>query len=233
MSTAAPHPDYPAARMGELLLAGGFVRKRELDNALKLSKRLNQPICQILQGQQRISTCEKRSLLSLQEKLRQAVAGARAPQLGDLGCRLGELLLACGKVTSTQLNKALAEQSQQKQPLGSILLRSGVISLQKLTECLQLQQKLMSAAAAVLLALSGSQTFADGNRGTAPAWGSLQANNFTTQASHSLREGWRKPGFTRTLLRTPYSQSDEILRSKNGKMVLRLTDTGVEFRTFF
>ena len=232
MPNAASHPDYAFTRMGELLLAGGFVRKRELQDALKISRRVNQPLCQVLQSQQRLSACEKNSLLSLQKKLRRAVAKAETPTLGELGCRVGELLLACGKITNAQLDKALAEQSTQSRPLGSILLRSGAISLKKLTECLQLQQKLMTAAAAALLALSGPDAIAGDSHHSDPAWGSLQAN-FSTQAPHSLREGWRKPGFTRTLMKAPYSESDEILRSKNGKMVLRLTDTGLEFRTFF
>lgn len=227
MSTAASHPDTSSTRMGELLLAGGFVRKSEVENALKLSKRLNQPLCQILQRQQRLSLCEKRSLLSLQKNLRQAQKRSSSPQSTELGCRLGELLLNCGMITSGQLECALEEQSQQALPLGSILLRSCAIKLQKLAQCLQLQQKLMFAAAASLLTLTSSYAVAN-----EPAWGSLQPN-FNTQAPHSLRDTWRKPGFTRATIRNPYARSDEIMRSKTGKMSLRLTNTGLEFRSFF
>ncbi len=232
MNAAESHPDQ-TAQMGDLLLAGGFVRKRELDEALNVSKRIHKPLCQVLQGQQKISSCEKRSLLSLQNNLRRAFKKDKLPMVSELGCRMGDLLITCGDITHDQLASALTEQSKKRSPLGSILLKNGFVGLKPLAYCLQLQQKLMSAAAAAILAVAGtSASYADDPVVNDPSWGQLQPN-FTTQAPHALRDSWRKPGYTRARLSSGYGSSDEIMRSKSGKMVLRLTDTGMEFRAFF
>jgi hypothetical protein len=228
MPTTASLPDKTPTRIGELLLAADFVLNHELEGALKLSKQLNQPVCQVLQSQQRLSSCEKRSLLSLQKKLRSTVQQAKLPQLSELGCRLGDLLVACGEITEAQLERALLEQAEHSRPLGSILLKKGLISLPQLKDCLQLQQKLMSAAAAALLTLA---SYADDPVvNDPPGEGCSLISRRKRLTRFEILSGSRvSPEITLA----PYSAADEIMRSKNGKMVLRLTNVGIKFRTFF
>lgn len=218
------------SRVGELLLQGGFISRRELHQALLQAERQGLPLCQILMRQRRINRLEKTALLSLQQRLRDA---SGETSTSALHCRLGDLMLADGHLTREELDRALEQQQKTKMPLGTILLKAGQTSVEKLTGYLRLQQKLLSAATAVLLACAAATPcHASDKFSKTAAWGSIDAEK-THTSPHSLSANWRRPGLLESASPLRYSKDDEILRSRNGKMVLRLTETGVEFRKFF
>ncbi len=218
------------SRIGDLLVSGGFVSRRELEVALELSERLHLPLCQILQRQQRLDRLEKNAILKLQADVRRAAKQA-SPRAADLQCRLGDLLLSEGQIDPEELNTALKQQKTTKTPLGMVLLKRGTISLDRLTRFLRLQQKLIAAGSAALL-MMGSPCFAGAPGEGSLAWGSAQAT-VKKASPHSLSSNWRRPGFNETMTPVRYAREDTLFRSKNGKMLLRLTETGVEFRKFF
>lgn len=218
------------SRIGNLLVAGGFVSRRELEAAVALAERQHVPLCQILQRQQRLDRLEKNALLKLQANVRQAAKQA-SPRAADLHCRLGELLLSEGQIDSEELNAALTLQKTLKTPLGMVLLKRGTICLNRLTRFLRLQQKLIAAGSAALL-MMGSPCFADAPGEGSLAWGSAQVA-IKKASPHSLSSNWRRPGLMETMTPVRYAPEDTVFRSKNGKMVLRLTETGMEFRKFF
>lgn len=218
------------SRVGELLVQGGFINRRELNHALLQAERQGSPLCQILMRQRRIDRLEKSALLNLQQRLRNKSGDTST---SALHCRLGDLMLADGHLSREALDEALARQKATRMPLGTILLKAGQISVEKLTGYLRLQQKLVNAATAVLLACAAtSPCHASDNNSRAPAWGSMDAEKAHT-SPHSLSANWRRPGLLETVSPRHFSREDEIVRSRNGKMVLRLTETGVEFRKFF
>ena len=218
------------SRIGDLLVAGGFVSRRELEAAVVLAERQHLPLCQILQRQQRLDRLEKNALLKLQSNVRQA-AQKGTPRAADLHCRLGELLLSDGQIDPAELHAALEQQKSAKTPLGMVLLKRGSISLKRLTRFLRLQQKLIAAGSAALL-MMGAPCFADAPGEGSLAWGSAQAA-VKKVSPHSLSSNWRRPGLMETMTPVRYAPEDTVFRSKNGKMVLRLTETGMEFRKFF
>lgn len=218
------------SRVGELLVQGGFVNRRELNHALLQAERQGSPVCQILMRQRRIDRLEKTALLHLQKQLRR-VSGDMSTSA--LHCRLGDLMLTDGHLSQEELDDALAQQRATQMPLGAILLKAGKTSVDKLTGYLRLQQKLLHAATAVLLACTvATPCHATDNKSRTPAWGSIEAEK-THSSPHSLSANWRRPGLLESVSPRQFSKEDELLRSRNGKMVLRLTETGVEFRKFF
>ncbi len=218
------------SRVGELLVQGGFVSRRELHQALQQAEKQGLPLCQLLMRQRRIGRLEKKALLSLQQRLRET---SGETSTSALHCRLGDLMLADGHLTREALDHALDQQQQTKMPLGTILLKAGQTSVEKLTSYLRLQQKLLSAATAVLLACAAATPcHATDKQARSAAWGSIDAEK-AHASPHSLSANWRRPGLLESVSPLRYSKDDEILRSRNGKMVLRLTETGVEFRKFF
>lgn len=218
------------SRVGELLVQGGFISRRELNQGLLQAERQGLPLCQILMRQRRIGRLEKTALLGLQQRLRDASVETST---AALHCRLGDLMLADGHLTQEALDKALEQQRASRMPLGTILLKAGQISVAKLTGYLRLQQKLLSAATAVLLACAAATPcHATDKFPKTAAWGSIDAEKAHV-SPHSLSANWRRPGLLESVSPLRFSKDDEIMRSRNGKMVLRLTETGVEFRKFF
>lgn len=215
------------SRIGDLLVAGGFISRRELQSALSLASKHHMPLCQVLQRQQRLGRAEKNALLKLQHQL-------RAPghhTVEQLHCRLGDLLVAEGQIAPEELQAALEQQKASRTPLGMVLLKRGSIGIKGLTRFLRLQQKLISAACAALLAM-GNPCFADSSKEGELAWGTAHAA-VKKASPHSLNANWLRPGFNDSMAMVRYAPEDTLFRSKSGKMELRLTDTGVEFRKFF
>ncbi len=218
---------HDPSRIGELLVRGEFISRRQLRKALSIAELQKQPLCSVLMRQRRIGRLEKDALLNLQHKLRQPGDTATTT---ELGCRLGDLIMADGRISRQELEEALAEQRKSKRPLGSILLQAHNVSVARLTTYLRLQQKLLTAAAMALAAMSPS--YAAEPRAQEAAWGSLGAEK-PHASPHSLSANWRRPSLADSLSPRRFAKEDEIFRSRGGKMVLRLTETGVEFRKFF
>ncbi len=229
-NSIAPDP----SRIGDLLITGGFIKRTELSRALNISHNQGLPLCQVLLRQRRIDRLEKNALLNLQQNLRHGATKerqAREISTKDLGCRLGDLIVADGKLSRAQLDSALEEQKRCRLPLGSILLKTQQITVGRLTSYLRLQQKLLAAAAAAFFAYS-APCHATDPQGSSTAWGSFDVEK-PHVSPHSLSANWRRPGLLESVSPRQYAVEDEIFRSKSGKMVLRLTETGVEFRKFF
>ncbi|MBB3047803.1 hypothetical protein FHR99_002069 [Litorivivens lipolytica] len=215
------------SRIGDLLVAGGFISRRELQSALSIASRHHVPLCQVLQRQRRLDRLEKNALLKLQDHLR----SPEQHNVEQLHCRLGDLLLAEGQIKPEELQAALEQHKASRVPLGMVLLKRGSITLKALTRFLRLQQKLIAAACAALLAM-GNPCFADTGKESEPAWGTVHAA-VKKASPHSLNANWLRPGFNDSMAMVRYAPEDTLFRSKSGKMELRLTDTGVEFRKFF
>lgn len=216
------------SRMGMLLVAGGFIHRHELPEALQLATNQGVPLCQLLQRRQRLGRLEKNTLLDLQARLRKHMLDPAQP---SAKFKLGYLALLDGKINQGELDKALVQHTKTRVPLGSILLKKGIISVAQLTRYLRLQERLLAAATAALLGFSSMSHAGGSSAGAEPAWGSISAK--ADSSPHSLSANWRRPGLVESLTPVRYSHRDEILRSKGGKVVLRLTETGVEFRKFF
>ena len=72
--------------------------------------------------------------------------------------RLGNVMLATGRVTPSQLAEALVQQSHYKEGtrLGDTLVGAGLVSRRQVKEALQLQRKLVAAVMIYALALTAS-----------------------------------------------------------------------------
>ena len=112
---AAPTAESTSARrFGELLVEEGVISAAQLDAALRLQSvsRSYVPIGQVLLANKFITRRKLHALLHRH--------GKRS--------RLGEVLIKAGRVTSAQLDAALARQRKTPMPIGQALIQLGVLT---------------------------------------------------------------------------------------------------------
>lgn len=151
-----------ASKLGEILVRGGFVRDYDVDNALRHQPRLAKPLGDILRRRGLLNREEQRLTLTLQARLRELQQTAReffrmvapAPLLRRrCGLQLGQLLIATGQISPSQLQQALTAQKRSKRHLGEELVEQGLISQHALNDKLRMQKRLWAAAMGTALAM--------------------------------------------------------------------------------
>ena len=156
--------------LGDLLVDGGFLSRSQVYSALTEQVRSGGRIGDILVARGLLDGPTLKALLRLQRLLDgasdpnsafhtflncpQAFAAAVRRQGG---IRLGELLLAEGEITETQLERAIARQRHSEKPLGELLIEAGWLDTRRLGHFLRLQKGLSMALAASAL-LMGQQS---------------------------------------------------------------------------
>ena len=109
-------------RLGDLLVQEKLVTQAQLDEALRVQSTLTTyiPLGQILMMRGWLTRTQLTTVLRRHRK--------RA--------RLGEMLVRAKKITEAQLEKALAEQKQVRQPLGRVLMSLGLLTEETMREAL-------------------------------------------------------------------------------------------------
>lgn len=141
--------------IGQLLVDGGFINQRQLDEALEARSHSGKRIGEILEEKRAISDVDTRAILQLQKRLDKAGVelGADGSLPAQLQLSLGQLLVGNGEISEAQLDKALASHQRHRARLGEILVAQKSISAERLQFWLGMQRKLVAAATtAVLLA---------------------------------------------------------------------------------
>jgi chitinase len=124
--------------IGQILIDGGFLPRQNIEAALEEQKKTNELLGQVLVRMNILDPADIKVALSVQEYLDcveevvKLAAGIR--QL------LGELLVQAGRVTSEQIEHAIAEQKRSGEKLGEILVRQGLLTEQELNGVLEFQR---------------------------------------------------------------------------------------------
>lgn len=116
---------YFGTRIGELLVAGGFLSNEELIRFLKEQEKKNKKIGELIVEEGLLDPFELEIALEIQEKLRNPKEAFKL--CAGLRKRLGEILLKANKINSYQLEEALKIQEKTNEKLGEILIRLGYI----------------------------------------------------------------------------------------------------------
>ncbi len=150
--------------IGELLFTAGVLRREDLSRALQISSEHGLPIGRVLIILQYLSEEELKAALQAQSLINDGIlAVAMGVKAIDLvkcnkvkldqalehlgwvrsevleGNKLGELLLGSGMLTAEQLSEALAMSAETRLPIGRILLLTGVLPDELLTSVLNAQ----------------------------------------------------------------------------------------------
>lgn len=123
--------------MGQLLVAGGFVSQQDVEKVLQKQRDTNKKIGELLVEEGLLDPLELSVALEIQDKLSNPIEGLRLAS--GIRKKLGEILLYGKKITSEQLEKALAIQKETGEKLGEILVRLGYITPSDLNIALHFQ----------------------------------------------------------------------------------------------
>jgi hypothetical protein len=124
--------------LGELLLAGSFVKKEEIERAIEKQKRNNRLIGELLVELGALSNEELNLVLKFQEDLSNPHRALRFAT--GLRKRLGELLIEAGRLTEKDLQEALELQRRTNRRLGEILTEKGFLNEKELKALLLFQK---------------------------------------------------------------------------------------------
>ncbi|MDD2735607.1 MAG: Ig-like domain-containing protein, partial [Desulfuromonadaceae bacterium] len=123
--------------IGRILLDGKFVSSRDLDQAVEEQKYTRELLGQVLVRMGVLKEQDIHAPLLVQEHLSsiddavKIAAGRR--QL------LGSLLVRSGRITSRQLDRAIAEQKRTREKLGEVFIRLGMLTERQLAALLDFQ----------------------------------------------------------------------------------------------
>jgi hypothetical protein len=134
-------------RLGELLCEVRHITPKQLDRALAEQRRTGHKLGAILIRMALLTRPELDASLAFQAQ-RDDPASPHHP-------KLGEILVASGLITSGQLDVALKQQAVSGRRVGEELVAAGCLKPQDLARSLRLQQKLLAALFASVLAIAG------------------------------------------------------------------------------
>jgi hypothetical protein len=215
--------------LGQLLVAGGFITPGTLQHALKAQRWSRRRLGEILVQRHELSDIERRTILKLQEKLTKHTLALKSDGSMNpvLQLRLGQLLLASGEISSAQLDSALAEHSRQHRRLGEVLIDQQVITPIRLAHWLQLQKKLIKAAAIAIcmMAASGNAAADDSKQSL---WKKFISAKFTQEKPSESERVWGQQGSNNLInLNIQNRGLNELKRSRDGTLTLKFDQQGL------
>jgi hypothetical protein len=215
--------------LGQLLVAGGFITPGTLQHALKAQRWSRRRLGEILVQRHELSDIERRTILKLQEKLTKHTLALKSDGSMNpvLQLRLGQLLLASGEISSAQLDSALAEHSRQHRRLGEVLIEQQVITPIRLAHWLQLQKKLIKAAAIAIcmMAASGNAAADDSKQSL---WKKFISAKFTQEKTSESERVWGQQGSNNLInLNIQNRGLNELKRSRDGTLTLKFDQQGL------
>jgi hypothetical protein len=216
--------------MGQLLLSGGFIQVGVLKQALCTQKWSRRRLGDVLEQHHALSNIEKQTVLSLQKTLaKQSHALNPDGSLPEsLQLTLGQLLLDNGEITREQLDNALAEHKLNNRRLGEVLVEQKILSSDRLSCWLQLQKKLISAAAmAAFMSAASGAVAADETQQS--GWQKFISAKILQAVSAPSQLAWGQQQSSNKLARLSVKTRDlsELSRSRDGTLTLSFGQKGL------
>ncbi|WP_136526864.1 Ig-like domain-containing protein [Geomonas ferrireducens] len=130
--------------LGQILLDGKFVSKRDLDRALREQKTTHELLGGVLVRMGVLRPEDVAAPLSIQQHLNQ-IEDAVKLAAGDRQL-LGALLVKSGRITEQQLDEAISEQKRSGERLGEVFMRLGMLTELQLKGLLDWQKNQQAPA---------------------------------------------------------------------------------------
>ncbi|MGH8726734.1 MAG: hypothetical protein ACREV9_00935 [Burkholderiales bacterium] len=138
----------PRQNLGELLIQAKCITREQLDLALLKQTMTKGKLGSILIDWNLLTEKRLDAALAFQER-------QESPKHGFLLLKLGNLLVAQGSITETQLHDAISESGREK--IGETLIRKGLVTQEDVDAALALQRKLLNAALLASMSLADPQ----------------------------------------------------------------------------
>ncbi len=227
--------------MGQLLLAGGFLKPEQLREALEVNacSKKRKRLGELLEEQHLLEHTETVALLHLQEHLKEhlaelAIDGGRGERLPDeLHISLGQLLLDNGQITPEQLDQALEEHKRTHKRLGETLVEQQMLTEQALDGWLNLQKKLMAAATAALFLVGFASPATADLQYERPFAAEVAAIASQFDSDADFGDGWGDKRVLEKDIVAKHIPLGEVHLDDDGDSRLKLTKEGVEFSRKF
>lgn len=144
--TSAPSSARAPLALGDLLVSAGLVQDAQLRAALAQQQSSGEKLGVALTHMAAVDGSDTAAALMVQRRLREQLAyqGKSVNQELPICLRVGELLVAHGDISRTELDLAL-QQLPSGKPLGALLVQMGALSNAALERVLKLQKRLCSA----------------------------------------------------------------------------------------
>lgn len=136
-------------RLGELLVLGKKVTPADLEACLAEQSRTGRRLGEILVDRGVLTPRERDLLLACQG------TGLPAGEASH-SLRLGQLLVAMGRISRSELEAALERQRATGKKLGEVLVETGAVQPHNVEHALGLQKKLLQAAMAAIFSLAAA-----------------------------------------------------------------------------
>jgi hypothetical protein len=134
-------------KLGSLLCTAKRISPPQLEHALEEQQKSGEKLGDVLVRRGWLTPQERDAALAFQDH-----QSGRQPGTGRL--RLGEILIATGQISRSQLDAALERQRRSGRQLGEELLTAGDVNARQLAAGLRVQHRLVSAALAAALSLA-------------------------------------------------------------------------------
>ncbi|WP_269619849.1 hypothetical protein [Zhongshania sp. BJYM1] len=230
-SATQPNP----IQLGQLLLAGGFITPAILQHALSKQQWSKCKLGDVLVQRHELNSIDKQAILRLQEKLAKHTPALKpdGSMTQALQLSLGQLLLESGEISPQQLDAALAEHSRQNRRLGEVLVEQQILTPIRLARWLQLQKKLISAAAVATWMMAGScNAAADENQQN--LWQKFISGKLTHEKTIQPQPAWGQVSATNLAkLNIRNRDLSELRRSRDGTVTLRFGEKGLNIMKRF
>lgn len=132
--------------LGTLLVRSKRISAAQLDGAIAEQKRSGEKLGDVFIRRGLLTERQLSALLEFQHVQEETTTS------GPL--RIGELLVATGDISRTQLDDSLCKQSLSHKKLGEVLVEEGYIKSNRINKGFRLQKMLINAALSALLSLS-------------------------------------------------------------------------------
>ncbi len=215
--------------LGQLLVSGGFIHTGTLQQALSTQRWSHRLLGEVLVQRSELSEVEKKAILNLQKKLstHAQVLKPDGSMPQTLQLSLGQLLIENGEITQQQLDTALAEHSSKHRRLGEVLIEQQLLTPVRLASWLQLQKKLISAAAVTAWMMAGScNVAADENQPS--LWQKFISGKLVLENTGDSQHAWGQQGKQKLAgLSIKHRDLSELSRSSDGTLTLRFGQKGL------
>jgi chitinase len=132
--------------LGALLVQSGHITNQQLDHAIAEQKRSGEKLGEVFTRLGLLTERQLTALLDFQQN-----QGTSTPAACPL--RLGELLIATGYISRTQLDDALQKQTVSHKRLGDVLVEEGYVRPGRVKYGIRLQKMLLNSVLAAILSL--------------------------------------------------------------------------------
>lgn len=209
--------------LGSLLLMAGRITEEQLEHALDVQKKTGEKLGEVFTRKGILDPDQLDRLLAFQKN--QADGSSSFNPF-----RLGEILVTTGCITRSQLDDALSRQSGTARRLGELLVEDGYVAPHLISHGIRLQQRLITAALAAILAC-GSMTLTGCGSGGGDETAITQNNASAVTAPRAALQTLKSSYLTVTSddynLATPnfyYSTANESFLSIQANIAKNVTD---------